>query len=252
MKRGATKEYVLNMLEQNKGNYITGMKVAEDLGITRNAVWKAINELKKEGYTIHSISRRGYALDESSDILSAAAIKKRLFELSKEIDTVDKKLLENSINVVADNIIIFDSLESTNQTAKIEMITGFLNKRIIIAKNLTIPIEDKSHKKIPLGEGIFMSIALDDNRYVKEELTSRFIGKTVKKALEEATGKKVTLNDSHTLISIGKKPIGGIKSEYFADLGTDEKSAYIIGIGLKFLDISANDIIARILLGFGV
>ena len=108
MKRGATKEYVLNMLEQNKGNYITGMKVAEDLGITRNAVWKAINELKKEGYTIHSVSRRGYALDESSYILSAAAIKKRLFELSREIDVADRELLETSINVVADNIIIFD------------------------------------------------------------------------------------------------------------------------------------------------
>ena len=70
-----TKEYVLKTLEENKGYFVTGMELASELGVSRNAIWKAINELKKDGYDIYSVNNRGYALDESSDILSVAAIK---------------------------------------------------------------------------------------------------------------------------------------------------------------------------------
>ena len=252
MKRGATKNYVLNMLEQNKGEYVTGMQIASDLGISRNAVWKAVNELKKDGYVIHSISRKGYALDTTSDILSAAAIKRRLLELSSEYGVSDDEIVQKSIETVADNIIIFDSLESTNQTAKVEMITGALNKKIIIAKEQTAAINHNREIIATPEGGIYMSIALDDKKYLKSEVSPKFIGETVKKALEEVTGKTATLSDDCTHIYFGKKMVCGIKSEYFADLETNNISAYIIGIAIKDLGISANDTIARILIGFGL
>ena len=75
MSKPSTKSYVLQKLEQNKGSYITGMDLALELGVSRNAIWKAINELKKEGYIIHSTNNKGYSLDEGSDILSVTAIR---------------------------------------------------------------------------------------------------------------------------------------------------------------------------------
>ena len=41
----STKEKVLSALEKNKGNYVSGETLAGDCMVSRNAVWKSINEL---------------------------------------------------------------------------------------------------------------------------------------------------------------------------------------------------------------
>ena len=45
------KEDILKLLRAEKG-YVSGEKISERLGISRTAVWKHINSLKKEGYNI--------------------------------------------------------------------------------------------------------------------------------------------------------------------------------------------------------
>ena len=57
------KEDILKLLRAEKG-YVSGEKISERLGISRTAVWKHINSLKKEGYNISSVSRRGYIFKE--------------------------------------------------------------------------------------------------------------------------------------------------------------------------------------------
>ena len=46
----STKDLIIRALEQEKGEFISGEKLAGDLGLSRNAIWKAVNELKKKGY----------------------------------------------------------------------------------------------------------------------------------------------------------------------------------------------------------
>ncbi|WP_027400211.1 HTH domain-containing protein [Anaerovorax odorimutans] len=58
-----TKDKVLKILEENKGNSVSGENLAEIIGVSRSAVWKAINELRKEGYFIEAITNKGYYLD---------------------------------------------------------------------------------------------------------------------------------------------------------------------------------------------
>ena len=101
MKKQSTKDYVLSELEHNKGSFITGMQLAEDLGITRNAIWKAIKDLKNEGYDIKSVNNKGYCLDNTSDVISVAAIKEAMAGLC------EPEMIER----ITDKIIIFDSLE---------------------------------------------------------------------------------------------------------------------------------------------
>lgn len=62
------------------------------------------------------------------------------------------------------------------------------------------------------------------------------------------TGKKTTLNKKYNRIYIGDKIICGIRTEYFADLETNEISSYIVGIGIKDISIEKNKTIAKILL----
>ena len=45
-----TIDKVLSLLEGNKGVYVSGAEMAESIGVSRNAIWKAINELKAQGY----------------------------------------------------------------------------------------------------------------------------------------------------------------------------------------------------------
>ena len=249
-----TKEYVLKTLEENKGYFVTGIELASELGVSRNAIWKAINDLKKDGYEIYSVNNRGYALDESSDILSVAAIKEEMLALVKASKNAKNEFpfSKSKINNIVDSIIIYDEVDSTNQLAKMELITGALDKKIIIAKKQSA---GKGHNKKAFSSpegGIYLSIILDDNNVLnangKKSFKSSTIGSIVKKNIEELTGKDVTLDKKLNRISIENKNICGILTEYFADMETNTVNGYVIGIGIKNISIPKNEIVARMLL----
>lgn len=69
-----TKEKLLTLLEGKKGEYFSGEELAHALGVSRTAVWKAINTLRSAGYAIDAVQNRGYCLDAHTDILSASGI----------------------------------------------------------------------------------------------------------------------------------------------------------------------------------
>ena len=43
-------------------NYVSGQSISEKLGVSRQAVWKAIKSLKDREYKIDSITNKGYRL----------------------------------------------------------------------------------------------------------------------------------------------------------------------------------------------
>lgn len=66
------KEKILEFLKQQEG-FISGQRICDELGISRTAVWKYMNSLKKEGYEIESVTRKGYRLLQSPDLLTREA-----------------------------------------------------------------------------------------------------------------------------------------------------------------------------------
>lgn len=70
----STKSKILALLEGNRGQALSGSDIAKKLHLSRSAVWKSIEELRKEGYDIQATTNKGYSLSESSDILSAEGI----------------------------------------------------------------------------------------------------------------------------------------------------------------------------------
>lgn len=65
----ATREKVLAILAQNPDTDISGEELAARLGLSRAAVWKAIEALRKEGHAIEAATNRGYRLAAKSDVL---------------------------------------------------------------------------------------------------------------------------------------------------------------------------------------
>ncbi|MBP2132794.1 BirA family biotin operon repressor/biotin-[acetyl-CoA-carboxylase] ligase [Methanomicrobium sp. W14] len=72
-----TAEKILSILEKSSGP-VSGEDISRQLGITRSAVWKQINELKNLGYTINSSRTEGYELAGSTSLLLPHEIEKYL------------------------------------------------------------------------------------------------------------------------------------------------------------------------------
>lgn len=56
------KEEIVKLLKMENSAYLSGQRISTQLGVSRAAVWKAIEALRKEGYEIDSRSNRGYRL----------------------------------------------------------------------------------------------------------------------------------------------------------------------------------------------
>lgn len=91
---------VLEMLRQ-AGGFISGEDIAEQLGVTRTAVWKHIKELRDAGYSIVSQPRSGYRLQEAPDRLLASEVQHGL-----------------GTDIIGRKVYSYASIDSTNLRAK--------------------------------------------------------------------------------------------------------------------------------------
>lgn len=68
------KDEVLRALEAGRGGQVSGEALAERLGVSRAAVWKAVRALRAEGLAIDAAPGGGYALRAEDDSLTAEAV----------------------------------------------------------------------------------------------------------------------------------------------------------------------------------
>ena len=92
---------VLEILKQNNESYVSGESLSEILGVTRTSIWKYINSLKEAGYNIESVTRKGYRLIDSEDLLNE-------FEVANG--------LTNSL--IGNKIVCIKEVDSTNFYAR--------------------------------------------------------------------------------------------------------------------------------------
>ncbi|SDI28207.1 biotin--[acetyl-CoA-carboxylase] ligase [Natribacillus halophilus] len=69
------KHELLRILIEMKDTYVSGQQLSERLGVSRTAVWKHMEDLRREGYVIDAVPRKGYQLKERPNTLSEAEIK---------------------------------------------------------------------------------------------------------------------------------------------------------------------------------
>ncbi len=55
------KAEILRLLRETDG-YVSGQELCNQFGVSRTAVWKAINQLKEAGYEIEAVQNKGYHL----------------------------------------------------------------------------------------------------------------------------------------------------------------------------------------------
>ena len=110
------KNEILEILTSSS-EYVSGQSLAQSLGVTRQAVWKEINALKKRGFKIESAPNRGYRLSSMPGYLVAAAVK-------REMRTA----------VIGSELIVLDSVGSTNDYLKQLGNGGCKNGTVVAAR----------------------------------------------------------------------------------------------------------------------
>ena len=83
------------------GQFHSGEELAEALGVSRSAVWKAVESLRELGATLHAVRNRGYRLARSSEALEADSIRAALSEgARKRVRSLEVAWSVDSTNTV--------------------------------------------------------------------------------------------------------------------------------------------------------
>ncbi len=139
----AVKDAVLQALEQARGERLSGGRLAEQLGVSRAAVHKAIGVLRGEGLAIDGVPGEGYRLAPDDDSLTAAGI-------SALLDT----------GFIGRDMLVVPSLTSTNTVMK-ERYLGRPHGFVLLAEEQTGGRGRLGRPfASPAGTGVYQTILL--------------------------------------------------------------------------------------------
>lgn len=210
------KNKVLIFLENKKGIYISGEKISEELNVTRAAVWKAIGNLRREGYIIESVTKHGYKLMEVPDKLIPAEIKKYI-----------------KAQYIGNNLICFETLDSTNTKAKELAENGVPHGTLIISEEQTGGRGRYGRNwSSPSGQGIWMSVVLRPEAEPANVARLTIIAAAAVHAALSVNGIKADIKWPNDIILNGKK-ICGILTEMNCEL--NRINYVVVGIGINML-----------------
>lgn len=214
----SVKSDVLTMLEKHRGNYFSGGELASQLGVSRTAVWKAVQVLEQEGYEILAGKNRGYCLPRESDLLSKEGICSYLPEEYRDLP-----------------LFVYRETESTNTLAKQAANTGQQAPAVYVAAMQTAGRgrRGRSFVSVP-GGNICMSFLLKPELAAADAVfltTAACVA--VHRAIRKTTGIICKIKWVNDLYYQGKK-VCGILTEAVTDCETGMVDCVIPGIGINF------------------
>ena len=145
-KMSQRKRTVIDILRESPG-FVSGELISARLGISRNAVHKHVNSLRKRGYQILGISRRGYKLEA---------------EPVKLVVPVITEMTQGS--VFGRSFRYYDEIESTNVEAKELAMGGAPEGTVVIAECQRAGRGRLGRRwTSPAGKGLLFSVILRPN-----------------------------------------------------------------------------------------
>ena len=79
-----SRQDVLALLREQEGAFVSGEEISHRLGLSRAAIWKAVDALRREGYTVEARTGRGYRLLDAPDVLTEPEIRRFLGETVRQ------------------------------------------------------------------------------------------------------------------------------------------------------------------------
>ncbi len=207
---------------RERGGFVSGQELCERFGVSRTAIWKAVGQLKKEGYSIEAAQNRGYCLREGGEDVYGQN------ELSSRIRT----------DWAGRPVKFYQELGSTNIQAKAEAEGGAAEGTLIVADRQTAGRGRRGRSwNSPSGANIYYTLVLKpefapDKASMLTLLMGLSVAAGLRKTLGEAVCERAGLGIKwpNDIVLNGKK-ICGILTEL--SLERDYIQYVVIGVGIN-------------------
>ena len=195
---------------------VSGEQICKQLGVTRAAVWKAIDQLRQEGYTIEAAPRRGYTLTARPDRLDAALVRSFLPE-----------------HPWADRFTVLPSVDSTNNACKKLAAEGAPDGTVVMTGLQTAGRGRRGRTFVSPPGGLYFSVIL--RPHAKPEVLlhlTAMVAVAAARAVQAASGIYPDIKWTNDLV-IGKKKLCGILTELGIEAESREVDYTVVGIGIN-------------------
>ncbi len=210
-----TTDKVLKALEACDRGYVSGEALANSLSISRNAVWKHINKLRRLGYEIEASTNNGYRLCTAKTSFAAHFVQKEMRYKLEHFEVLKK-------------------CESTNAYVKALAEAGAPSPSAVATLHQTGGRGRRGRKFFsPEDTGLYISFLLRPNIAAEKSLEiTTAAAVAVADTLSEFTDKKINIKWVNDVFADGKK-VCGILTEASSDLETGKLTYAVLGIGIN-------------------
>ncbi len=196
-------------------SYISGQYLADLIGCSRTAVWKHMEELRKEGFELEAVRKKGY----------------RIIKTPEKI-TDDEIRLGLTTTFIGKNIHYEESVESTQKIALRLAAEDAYEGTVVIAEEQRSGKGRMNRKwHSPKYTGIWMSLILRPNiPLTKAPQLTLLTAVAIVHAIQEVSGLQPEIKWPNDILINGKK-VTGILTELQAE--ADRIHSIIIGMGIN-------------------
>lgn len=212
-----SRKTILELL-RNQEDFLSGQELSRRLGLSRAAVWKAVDALRREGYAIEARPGLGYRLTAVPDAMTEPEIRSFL----------------GQTHCVGRSLRCFNELDSTNLRARQLAQEGAPDGTVVTADCQTAGRGrmDRSFQS-PRGKGVYLTALLRPNLPPERLLpVTAMAGVAVCDAVEELCGVRPGLKWPNDPVLGGKK-LCGILTELSLEGETGRVQYLVLGIGVN-------------------
>lgn len=207
-------ERILEMLRAH-GEGISGAEMSRGLGISRSAVWKHIEGLRREGYKIDATPGRGYRLVGTPLHITSWEVKVHL-----------------GTAFIGREVYVYQETTSTNEVAFRLARNGAKEGTVVMAEAQTRGRGRMGRRWVsPGGVNIYLSCILrPTSEPTKTPLITLLAAVACAEGIEEVVGLLPEIKWPNDLLYKGRK-LGGILTE--AEVELDRIKFLVVGIGIN-------------------
>lgn len=194
----------------------SGEGMSRTLGVSRAAVWKAVEALRQEGYVISSAPHRGYRLEDSPDLLSPGELAGAL-----------------AGRTVGAALLCLDTVDSTNNELKRRADTA-PDGLAVLAQEQTGGRGRLGRSFVsPAGKGLYLSVLLRPQCVLADAgMLTAWTAVAVCRALERCCGVRAGIKWPNDIMLEGRK-LCGILTELELEAETAALRHVIVGVGIN-------------------
>ena len=210
-----SQQRVQEALQAAEGAYLSGQELSRDLGISRAAVWKAVEALRRQGYDIEARTGRGYRLVGAPDLLTQ--------------ETVERYLIRPR-----DNFRVLSETDSTNSACRRLALEGAPDGTVVLADCQTAGRGRRGRSfQSPAGKGLFFSILWRPDCAPEQLLPLTALSAVaVCRAIRQVCGAQAQIKWPNDLVLSGRK-LAGILTEMALEGESGHVSHVVVGIGVN-------------------